>query len=1042
MKKLLVLLNFVWLPLSFSYGQNIDRLEYFLDNDPGVGNGINLPFSPSLQKELNNYSFNIPQSLFNAAGKLFIRARYDNGNWGIVFEKPELSVFVPNTVIVKAEYFINTDPGFGNGVNIPITAGQVNLTNVTFNIPNASMTVGTDYLFVRTKNEAGIWSEIMMKQLDNIPAIQALAIVKAEYFINTDPGFGNGVNIPITAGQINLTNVSFNIPSASMTAGTDYLFVRTKNEAGVWSEIMMKQLDNIPAIQSPTIVKAEYFINTDPGFDNGVNIPITAGQINLTNVNFTIPNASMTAGTDYLFVRTKNEAGVWSEIMMKQLDNIPSSQFSAIAKAEYFINTDPGFGNGVNIPITAGQINLTNVSFNIPSASMTAGTDYLFVRTKNEAGVWSEIMMKQLDNIPSSQFSAIAKAEYFINTDPGYGNGGNIPITAGQVNLTNVTFNIPNASMTVGTDYLFVRTKNEAGIWSEIMMKQLDNIPAIQALAIVKAEYFINTDPGFGNGVNIPITAGQINLTNVSFNIPSASMTAGTDYLFVRTKNEAGVWSEIMMKQLDNIPAIQSPTIVKAEYFINTDPGFDNGVNIPITAGQINLTNVSFNIPSASMTAGTDYLFVRTKNEAGVWSEIMMKQLDNIPSSQFSAIAKAEYFINTDPGFGNGVNISITAGQIDLTNVNFTIPSASMTAGTDYLFVRTKNEAGVWSEIMMKQLDNNPSSQFSAIAKAEYFINTDPGFGNGVNIPITAGQINLTNVTFSIPSASMMAGTDYLFVRTKNEAGVWSEIMIKQLDNIPATQSPSIVKAEYFLNTDPGFGNGVNIPIAAGQVSLNNVNFNVNTNITGLPDGIHKVFIRSKSEKNVWSEPLAYDIFIKTGHLEIIPSPDSICINAPLTVNFVSNTLITTPETVNIYLSNSVGLFDSKILIGSGTFTNTQGGSIQALIPQNLDIKLGYKIIAETSSRQGFGSSPVALKTCLTTPCNQAITLISPTDDINDNTISKSTNLTIKANNKITGSSQVILTAGKSILMDAINGVFEVNSGVIFEAKIGGCINP
>jgi hypothetical protein len=965
MKKLLVLLNFVWLPFSFSYSQNIDRLEYFLDNDPGVGNGINLPFSPSLQKELNNYSFNIPQSLFNAAGKLFIRARYDNGNWGIVFEKPIVNAPIPTNAIVKAEYFINSDPGFGSGVNIPITTGQVDLTNVTFTIPSASMTAGTDYLFVRTKNEAGVWSEIIMKQLDNIPAVQSPAIVKAEYFINSDPGYGNGINIPITAGQVGLTNVAFTIPNASMTAGTDYLFVRIKNEVGVWSEIMMKQLDNIPAVQSPAIVKAEYFINTDPGFGNGVNIPITAGQVNLTNVTFTIPSASMTAGTNYLFVRTKNEVGTWSEIMMKQLDNIPATQTPAIVKAEYFINTDPGFGNGVNIPITAGQINLTNVNFTIPSASMT-----------------------------------------------------------------------------VGTDYLFVRTKNEAGVWSEIMMKQLDNIPAVQSPAIVRAEYFINTDPGFGNGVNIPITAGQVNFTNVTFTIPSASMTAGTDYLFVRTKNEASVWSEIMMKQLDNIPAVQSPAIVKAEYFINTDPGFGNGVNIPITAGQVNLTNIPFNIPSANMTAGTDFLFVRTKNEAGVWSEIMIKQLDNNPATLSPNIVKAEYFLNTDPGFGNGVNISITAGQIDLTNINFTIPSASMTAGTDYLFVRTKNEAGVWSEIMMKQLDNIPAVQIPAIVKAEYFINTDPGFGNGINIPITAGQVNLTNVPFSIPSANMTAGTDYLFVRTKNEAGVWSEIMMKQLDNIPATKTPSIVIAEYFLNTDPGFGNGVNIPIAAGQVSLNNVNFNVNTNITGLPDGIHKVYIRSKSEKNVWSEPLAYDIFVKTGHLEIIPSPDTLCVNAPLTVNFVSNTLITTPETVNIYLSNSVGLFDSKILIGSGTFANAQGGSIQALIPQNLDIKLGYKIIAESSTRQGFGSSPIVLKTCLTTPCNQVITLISPTDDINNNTISKSTNLTIAANNKITGNSQVILSAGKSILMDAINGVFEVNSGVIFEAKIGGCINP
>jgi hypothetical protein len=766
-----------------SYGQNINKIEFFVDTDPGIGLATNVPISPILQKQISNLAFNVPVgSMPPGVHKLYIRARADDGKWSTVFEKTILGAINPPTpAIVKAEYFINTDPGFGLGVSIPITAGQTSLSNVNFIIPSGSLTGGTDYLYVRTKEETGRWSEVLMKQLDNLISPPTPAIVKAEYFINTDPGFGLGVNIPVTAGQTTLTNVNFTIPSGSLTGGTDYLYVRTKDETGKWSEPVMRQLDNLVNPPASAIAKAEYFINTDPGIGLGVNIPITAGQTTLTNVNFTIPSGSLTGGTDYLYVRTKDESGKWSELLMKQLDNFVIPPTSAIVKAEYFINTDPGFGLGVNIPITAGQTTLTNVSFTIPSGSLTGGTDYLYVRTKDEGGKWSEVFMKQLDNLVSPPTPAIVKAEYFINTDPGVGLGVNIPIIAGQTTLTNVNFTIPSGSLTGGTDYLYVRTKDESGKWSEVFMKQLDNLVSPPTPAITKAEYFINTDPGVGLGVNIPIIAGQTTLTNVNFTIPSGSLTGGTDYLYVRTKDESGKWSEVLIKQLDNLVNLSAPAIVKAEYFINTDPGFGLGVNIPITTGQTVLTNVSFTIPSGSLTGGTDYLYVRTKDESGRWSEVFMKQLDNLVNPPAPAIVKAEFFVNTDPGIGLGTNIVIPAGQTDLSNVSFNVPASNLTNPTNYLYIRTKDETGKWSEPLMRQLEN-VASVTPAIIKAEYFVDTDPGFGSGINIPIlTSGQTTLNGLSFNLNYGSLSNGKHTLWIRAKDERGKWSIVATRQI---------------------------------------------------------------------------------------------------------------------------------------------------------------------------------------------------------------------------------------------------------------------
>lgn len=78
---------------------------------------------------------------------------------------------------------------------------------------------------------------------------------------------------------------------------------------------------------------------------------------------------------------------------------------------------------------------------------------------------------------------------------------------------------------------------------------------------------------------------------------------------------------------------------------------------------------------------------------------------------------------------------------------------------------------------------------------------------------------------------------------------------------------------------------------------------------------------------------------------------------------------------------------------------------------------------------------------CGANNCESAITLVSPTDNISGATVTKSTNLELKANITIQGSSNVLFQSNKSILMDAAQGVFEVKNGVVFEAKIGGCVN-
>ncbi len=78
---------------------------------------------------------------------------------------------------------------------------------------------------------------------------------------------------------------------------------------------------------------------------------------------------------------------------------------------------------------------------------------------------------------------------------------------------------------------------------------------------------------------------------------------------------------------------------------------------------------------------------------------------------------------------------------------------------------------------------------------------------------------------------------------------------------------------------------------------------------------------------------------------------------------------------------------------------------------------------------------------CGANDCNSNITLLQPTDNINSGIVNKNTNLTITANIIVEAGAEATFTAGKHLIFDAQNGVFEVKQGAVFEAKIGGCIN-
>ncbi|MDE1190637.1 MAG: T9SS type A sorting domain-containing protein [Arachidicoccus sp.] len=67
----------------------------------------------------------------------------------------------------------------------------------------------------------------------------------------------------------------------------------------------------------------------------------------------------------------------------------------------------------------------------------------------------------------------------------------------------------------------------------------------------------------------------------------------------------------------------------------------------------------------------------------------------------------------------------------------------------------------------------------------------------------------------------------------------------------PSSPSASnIIAAEYFIDADPGFGNATSISATAG-LNLSNVSASINT--SGLSNGVHRIYLRSKNANGQWS---------------------------------------------------------------------------------------------------------------------------------------------------------------------------------------------
>ncbi len=299
--------------------------------------------------------------------------------------------------VTAIQYYYNTDPGVGNAGNGAIfsVTPAANIDQVfPFNVP-ATLANGFHYLYVRAQDELGRWS-LTERRLFVIQSITATEnITDYAYYFDTDPGVGNAGNgaiVPVTSTPNFSATVAITVPP-SLTEGFHYLYVRTRDLSGQWS-LIERRLFVIQSITATeNITDYAYYFDTDPGAGNpgnGAIVPVSPTANFSATVAITVP-ATLTNGFHYLYIRTRDVSGQWSLSERRLFVTQAITPAEDITALEWYIDTDPGVGNGNPYPVVpaTGEVNATLDLGGVPCLS--PGTHYLYVRAKNTAGRWSII---------------------------------------------------------------------------------------------------------------------------------------------------------------------------------------------------------------------------------------------------------------------------------------------------------------------------------------------------------------------------------------------------------------------------------------------------------------------------------------------------------------------------------------------------------------------------------------------------------------------------------------------------------------------------
>ena len=472
----------------------------------------------------------------------------------------------------------------------------------------------------------------------------------------------------------------------------------------------------------------------------------------------------------------------------------------------------------------------------------------------------------------SSGFATIQAAEYFVDTDPGEGNGTAFQAKDGAFD-SEVESILPKdlnvTGLSVGPHLVGVRYKDNNNTWGEVLYQTIHVYNANPSgsgsggsggggsglsggfATIQAAEYFVDTDPGEGNGTAFQAKDGAFD-SEVESILPKdlnvTGLSVGPHLVGVRYKDNNNTWGEVLYQTIHVYNANPSgsgsggsggggsglssgfATIQAAEYFVDTDPGEGNGTAFQAKDGAFDsevesILPKDFNVTGLSV--GPHLVGVRYQDNNNTWGEVLYQTIhvyDANPdanasgnggsggssgSGGFTVIAGAEYFIGNDPWRRQKCEVeSILPKDFNVTGLS---------VGPHLVGVRYQDNNNTWGEVLYQTIhayDANPDANASGnggsggrfIAGAEYFIGNDPGEGNATALQPKDGAFDSeveSTLTANLSLQGYAIGVYLVGVRYMDNNGIWGDVLYKAIEVDIDTDGDGLAdKAEAFYETN------------------------------------------------------------------------------------------------------------------------------------------------------------------------------------------------------------------------------------------------